>query len=191
MAKHKIQEILESINFYRFFEGSISDLIKSWTEPHRHYHTLKHLYKIIDQIDRDRDKLSKLEYDMLRIAAIYHDIVYLPREDKLNIEDSIEKFENDFPNLTFLYKETIVNIIYSTNFHDFKDEDKLLRMFNSYDMNGILKGSLEELIEDGDNVAKEYNLDPEIYKINRIKFLENYKEYNPNIQKCIDYLKSL
>jgi hypothetical protein len=58
-------------------------------------------------------------------------------------------------------------------------------------MNGILKGSLEELIEDGDNVAKEYNLDPEIYKINRIKFLEDYKKYNPNIQKCINYLKKL
>lgn len=189
MAKHKIQEILESTNFYQFFEGSIENLVKRWTEPHRHYHTLKHLYKIIDQIEID--KLSKLEYDILRIAAIYHDIVYLPREDRLNIKDSIKKFEEDFPNLIFLYKEIIVNIIYSTNFHNFEDDDKLIRMFNSYDMSGILKGSLEELIEDGDNVAKEYNMNINLYNSNRIKFLEKYKKYNPNIQKCIDYLKNL
>lgn len=64
-------------------------------------------------------------------------------------------------------------------------------MFNSYDMNGILKGDLETLIEDGDNVAREYNLDKDVYKEKRIEFLEKYKQYNPNIQKCIDYLMNL
>lgn len=195
--EHKIQEVLESTNFYRFFKGSIEDLNKRWTESHRYYHTLKHLYKIIDQIDRDRNTLlpsgllSKLESDILKITAIYHDVVYLPREDKYNISESIEKFEQDFPELPFLYKDKIKDIIDSTNYHNFEDSDKLIRMFNSYDMVGILKGTLEELIEDGDNVSKEYHLDPEVYKEKRIEFLEDYKKYNPNIQKCIDYLKGL
>ena len=195
MAKYKIQEILESTNFYRSFKGSIEDLNKRWTESHRYYHTLKHLYKIIDQIDRDRNTLlpsgllSKLESDILKISAIYHDVVYLPREDKYNISESIEKFEEDFPELPFLYKDKIKDIIDSTNYHNFEDNDKLIRMFNSYDMDGILNGSLETLIEDGDNVSKEYHLDPEIYKMKRIEFLKDYIKYNPNIQKCIDYLK--
>ena len=61
-------------------------------------------------------------------------------------------------------------------------------MFNSYDMNGILNGDLQTLIEDGDNVAKEFNLDIDVFKEKRIEFLEKYKEYNFNIQLCIDYL---
>jgi hypothetical protein len=125
----------------------------------------------------------------LIISAIYHDIVNLPREDSLNIKESIEKFERDFPELPFLYKDKIKDIIDSTNHHNFEHEDKLTRMFNSYDMSGILKGTLEELIEDGDNVSKEYHLDTEVFKTKRIEFLEDYKKYNPNIQKVIDYLK--
>ena len=72
-----IKEILESTNFYRFFKGSIEDLETRWSEPHRHYHTLKHLKKLIDQIDKDRNiflpsgLLSKLESDILKIAAVY------------------------------------------------------------------------------------------------------------------------
>jgi predicted metal-dependent HD superfamily phosphohydrolase len=186
-----IKQVLESTNFYGYFKGSIEDLTKRWNESHRHFHTLIHLKKILDQIDSDRDKLTHLEYDILRIAAIYHDIIYLPREDKYNVSESIEKFETDFPRLPFIYKDKIKSIIDSTNYHPFEDEDKLIRMFNSYDMAGILKGNLKTLIEDGDNVSKEYHLEPEVYKKARIEFLEKYKEYNPNIQKCIDYLKSL
>jgi predicted metal-dependent HD superfamily phosphohydrolase len=150
---------------------------------------MKHLKKIVEQMNRDRDKLTKLEYDILIISAIYHDIVYLPREDKFNISESIEKFEQDFSELPFLYKDKIKDIIDSTNYHNFEHEDKLIRMFNYYDMNGILNGTFEELIEDGNNVAKEYHLEPEVFKKNRIQFLEKYKKYNPNIQKVIDYLK--
>lgn len=186
-----IKQVLESTRFFSYFKGSVEDLIKRWSEPHRYFHTLEHLKRILNQIDNDVEKLTHLEYDILRIAAIYHDIVYLPREDKYNISESIEKFEEDFPHLPFIYKDKIKDIIDSTNFHDFQHEDKLIRMFNSYDMAGILKGDLKTLIEDGNNVAKEYHLDPEVYKKARIEFLEKYKEYNPNIQKCIDYLKSL
>lgn len=186
-----IKKVLKSTNFYRYFEGSIEDLIKRWSETHRYFHTLVHLERILKQIDNDRYKLSKQEYDILRISAIYHDIVYLPREDKYNISESIEKFDQDFPNLPFIIKDKIKDIIHSTNYHNFEHEDKLIGMFNSYDMNGILKGDLETLIEDGDNVAREYNLDKDVYKEKRIEFLEKYKQYNPNIQKCIDYLMNL
>lgn len=187
-----IKQILETSTFFKYFEGSIEDLEKRWSEPHRYYHTLDHLKKIVDQIDRDKnDLISSLESDILKIAAIYHDIVYLPREDKYNIADSIEKFQQDFPLLPSGIKNIIRDIIDSTNYHDFNDSDKMLRMFNSYDMNGILNGTLEELIKDGDNVAKEYHLEKEVYKVKRIEFLENYKQYNPNIEKCIEYLRGL
>lgn len=186
-----IRQILESTIFIKYFNGSFDDLEKRWNEPHRYFHTLTHLEKIINLIDRDKNKVMKWQYDMLRVAAIYHDIVYLPREDKYNVTESIDKFKEDFTKLPQFYSYPIIKIIESTNYHNFEDEDKIIRMFNSYDMNGILNGSLEELIEDGDNIAKEYHLDKEVFKEKRIEFLEKYKEYNSNVKKCIDYLKNL
>ena len=183
-----IKQVLESISFNEYFNGCADDLTKCWSEPHRYFHILTHLGKILKLIENDRDNLSDIEYDILRVTAIYHDIVWLPREDKFNIAESIEKFENDFYDLDFVYKDKICDIIDSTNNHNFNHTDKLIRMFNSYDMDGILNGDLKTLIEDGDNVAKEFNLEPDIYKQKRIEFLEKYKEYNPNIQLCIDYL---
>ena len=183
-----IKQVLKSISFKNSFNGSIKDLTDRWSEPHRYFHTLTHLERILKLIENDRDKLSKIEYDILRVAAIYHDIVYLPREDKYNISESIEKFEEDFYELDSVYKDKISDIIDSTNFHNFNHKDKLIRLFNLYDMNGILNGDLKTLIEDGDNVAKEFNLDIDFYKQKRIEFLERYKEYNPNIQLCIDFL---
>jgi predicted metal-dependent HD superfamily phosphohydrolase len=180
-----INKVLESISFKNSFNGNVNELIKCWTEPHRYFHTLTHLGRILKLIENDRDKLSDIEYDILRVAAIYHDIIWLPREDKYNVAESIEKFKDDFYDLDFVYKDKISDIIDSTNFHNFNHEDKLIRMFNSYDMNGVLNGDLQTLIEDGDNVAKEFNLDINIYKQKRIEFLKKYKKYNPNIQLCI------
>jgi len=184
-----IKQVLESIIFKESFNGNTDELIKCWSEPHRYFHTLTHLERILNLIENDKNILTELEYDILRVTAIYHDIVYLPREDKFNISESIEKFQTDFYELDFVYKDKISDIIDSTNFHNFNHEDKLIRLFNSYDMNGILTGDLKTLIEDGDNVAKEFNLDIDTYREKRIQFLKKYKKYNPNIQLCIDYLK--
>ena len=184
-----IKQVLESISFKNYFNGCADDLTKCWSESHRHFHTLTHLERILKLIENDRDKLSDIEYDILRVAAIYHDIVWLPREDKYNVSESIEKFEEDFYDLDFVYKDKICDIIDSTELHNFSHEDKLIRLFNSYDMDGILNGDLQTLIEDGDNVAKEFNLDIDFFKEKRIEFLEKYKKYNTNIQLCIDYLR--
>ena len=186
-----IKQALESTSFYNCFNGTIEDLCDRWSEPHRYFHNLNHLERILKLIENDKNISirSDIEYDILIITAIYHDIVYLPREDKYNISESIDKFEKDFLNLDLEYKEKIKNIIDSTNFHNFNHEDKLIRLFNSYDMDGFLNGDLKTLIDDGDNVAKEFNLDIDFYKQKRIEFLEQYKKYNNNIQLCIDYLK--
>jgi predicted metal-dependent HD superfamily phosphohydrolase len=184
-----IKEILESVSFYKYFKGSVNDLYNCWNEPHRHFHTLVHLKNILDQIENDRNILSKYDYDVLRISAIYHDIVWLPQKDSINIKKSVEKFSNDFPNLPSLYRNVICTIIGSTEKHNFEDTtSKLRRLFNIYDMNGILNGNLETLIIDGDNVAKEFNMDIKIFNKKRIEFLEKYKKYNSNIEKCIEFL---
>jgi len=188
-----IKEILESVKFSKYFEGSVEDLLSAWTEPHRYFHTIEHLKRILILIESDMQggKLSTYDYDVLRIAAIYHDISWLPIDDSINVKKSIDKFYEDFPNLPSLWANAIVSIIGSTVEHNFEDKySKLKKIFNSYDMNGIIAGDLQTLIDDGNNVAKEFNLDIKFFNEKRIEFLEKYKSYNPNIQLCIDYLKN-
>ena len=48
-------------------------LIMRYSEPHRHYHTTKHLYQVLTMIDRLAD-----DHDLflVKLAAWYHDAVY-------------------------------------------------------------------------------------------------------------------
>ncbi|WP_406444236.1 hypothetical protein OHB14_35500 [Streptomyces sp. NBC_01613] len=52
------------------------NLLARWQEPQRHYHTLTHLTAVLDHID----VLEKYaaEPDLVRLAAWFHDAVYLP-----------------------------------------------------------------------------------------------------------------
>ncbi|MET9965166.1 hypothetical protein ABZZ80_04365 [Streptomyces sp. NPDC006356] len=53
-----------------------TDLIRRWSEPQRHYHTLTHLTAVLDHID----VLEEYAQDIVavRLAAWFHDAVYLP-----------------------------------------------------------------------------------------------------------------
>ncbi|MFF3871536.1 hypothetical protein [Streptomyces sp. NPDC001978] len=52
------------------------NLIARWQEPQRHYHTLTHLTAVLDHVD----VLEKYagDADAVRLAAWFHDAVYLP-----------------------------------------------------------------------------------------------------------------
>ena len=51
------------------------NLITRYSEPHRRYHTTKHLLHVLTMIDRLAD-----DHDLflVRLAAWFHDAVYLP-----------------------------------------------------------------------------------------------------------------
>jgi len=188
-----IDNILKDTKFWSYFKGDVNDIIKKWSEPHRYFHTIEnHLEKILDHIELDKDKYSKLEYDMMRITAIYHDVIYLQGEkDSINIKKSIEYFEKDFPEMIFIFKDKIKDIIDSTEGHNFECEDKLCRNFNYYDMFGILHNTGEELIESNDLVAKEQSsMDFDTFRNNNINFLRKYVKYNPEIEKFITYMQN-
>jgi len=50
------------------------ELIASWSEPHRRYHSVVHLRDILSKIDLLADYADNL--DAIRLAAWYHDAVY-------------------------------------------------------------------------------------------------------------------
>ncbi|MER6343659.1 HD domain-containing protein [Streptomyces sp. NPDC001595] len=52
------------------------NLLARWQEPQRRYHTLAHLTAVLDHVDTLADHAD--DPDLVRLAAWFHDAVYLP-----------------------------------------------------------------------------------------------------------------
>ncbi|MEV5338405.1 hypothetical protein AB0K93_07950 [Streptomyces sp. NPDC052676] len=52
------------------------DLLGRWREPQRRYHTLAHLTAVLDHVDTLEEYAD--DPDLVRLAAWFHDAVYLP-----------------------------------------------------------------------------------------------------------------
>ncbi|MDV9175407.1 hypothetical protein R6V09_35515 [Streptomyces sp. W16] len=52
------------------------NLLARWREPQRHYHTLTHLTAVLDHVDVLAEYAD--DPDVVRLAAWFHDAVYLP-----------------------------------------------------------------------------------------------------------------
>ncbi|QNP71974.1 hypothetical protein IAG44_22865 [Streptomyces roseirectus] len=57
-------------------ERYAEELIRRWREPHRRYHTLTHLTAVLDRVDLLESYAE--EPHLVRLAAWFHDAVYLP-----------------------------------------------------------------------------------------------------------------
>jgi predicted metal-dependent HD superfamily phosphohydrolase len=53
------------------------DLVERWSEPHRHYHTLDHLDRMLAIVDAHAGAAD--DPDAVRLAIWFHDAVYDPR----------------------------------------------------------------------------------------------------------------
>jgi predicted metal-dependent HD superfamily phosphohydrolase len=54
-------------------EQAGADLLRRYSEPHRHYHTVQHLAEVLDRLDE-----LGADDDAVRLAAWFHDAVYDP-----------------------------------------------------------------------------------------------------------------
>jgi predicted metal-dependent HD superfamily phosphohydrolase len=52
------------------------DLIARWSQPHRRYHTLEHLTRMLDVVDAYGDHAD--DVDAVRLACWFHDAIYDP-----------------------------------------------------------------------------------------------------------------
>jgi predicted metal-dependent HD superfamily phosphohydrolase len=53
------------------------EIVKAYGEPHRHYHTLDHIAALLALLDRHGMVVG--DRDALKLAILFHDIVYDPR----------------------------------------------------------------------------------------------------------------
>jgi predicted metal-dependent HD superfamily phosphohydrolase len=98
-------------------------LLRRWQEPQRHYHTLTHLTAVLDRIDVLEEYAD--DPDVVRLAAWFHDAVYLPERSE-NEERSARLAERALPEAGVSAEKTaeVARLVRLTVTHDPADDDR-------------------------------------------------------------------
>lgn len=98
------------------------NLLARWQEPQRRYHTLTHLTAVLDHIDV-LEKYADAP-DVVRLAAWFHDAVYLPDRSE-NEERSARIAERALPEAGLAKAQTaeVARLVRLTVTHDPADDD--------------------------------------------------------------------
>ncbi|OIJ69826.1 hypothetical protein [Streptomyces mangrovisoli] len=99
------------------------DLLRRWQEPQRRYHTLTHLTAVLDHIDVLEEYAD--DVDAVRLAAWFHDAVYLPDRSE-NEERSARLAERALPEAGVPDATTaeVARLVRLTVTHDPADDDR-------------------------------------------------------------------
>ncbi|MFH8800386.1 hypothetical protein ACH4F6_12430 [Streptomyces sp. NPDC017936] len=99
------------------------DLLARWREPQRHYHTLTHLTAVLDHVDALAEYAD--DPDAVRLAAWFHDAVYLPDRSE-NEERSARLAERALPEAGLPDARTaeVARLVRLTVTHDPADDDR-------------------------------------------------------------------
>lgn len=99
------------------------DLLRRWSEPQRRYHTLAHLAAVLGHIDVLEAYAD--DPDAVRLAAWFHDAVYLPERSE-NEERSARLAERALPEAGVSEERTaeVARLVRLTVTHDPADDDR-------------------------------------------------------------------
>ena len=187
--RNMIYEILEKAGIVKYR----AIVMKSWFENHRYYHGPKHLIKIIDNINADVDRLkySAHQHWVLMLAAIFHDIVYNPREyggeNERNSAKLAEKImrgegasdKNGTTHGEVISDEIIAEVVDIILFTTYDSPNipgtAMQEKFMYYDIYDMVHGDMATLLENDRMIFKEFgHVDYTIYRENRSKVLEKF-----------------
>ena len=173
-------------------DENLMDFVFDFIRPHysqwwRKYHTISHIEKMIEYVS---NRLGEVSTELM-IAIAFHDIVYKPG-DVDNEKESCKVF-NEFYQ-THLLKSSISlsrvqELILSTRDHILSPNDMELNSMIKADMS-ILGESLNELLEYESGIFYEYQkYSIEVYRENRVKFLDNMVEQGWGNAERIGFLR--
>ncbi|GAA2548251.1 MULTISPECIES: HD domain-containing protein [Streptomyces] len=99
------------------------NLLARWQEPQRRYHTLTHLAAVLDHVDALERYAD--DPDVVRLAAWFHDAVYLPDRSE-NEERSARLAERALPEAGVPAEKTaeVARLVRLTVTHDPADDDR-------------------------------------------------------------------
>lgn len=126
--------------------------VNRYDAPHRFYHNLSHIGKMIsDAMDR------KMLTDDLFLAIVFHDIIYDPKRDD-NEKLSAELFNKYFPE-----NDTVFNAILETKTHN--PSSDLSKQLCDLDLSILYSNYYEDFIDYENKIFKEYQfVDYNVYK---------------------------
>lgn len=99
------------------------DLLRRWQEPQRRYHTLTHLTAVLDHVDVLETYAD--DPDVVRLAAWFHDAVYLPDRSE-NEDRSARLAERALPEAGVSPRRTaeVARLVRLTTTHDPGADDR-------------------------------------------------------------------
>jgi pantetheine-phosphate adenylyltransferase len=132
-------------------QGRLEKVLARWMEPHRFYHNIEHLKKLLDKIAFA--EVSEEERYILDMAAIFHDAVYDPRatdneEQSAQLAHEALKDHLDVDNY-------VKEIILDTKAHH-KAVATLSQRFCKYDVDALLNPSWPNLVQDEMKLFREF-----------------------------------
>lgn len=153
---------------------SLLRLLAHYKQKHRHYHNLSHIASLMRLSDRFEEELDQPK--VLRLAILYHDIIYRPPL-KNNEERSARYAEKDLRQLGLEANHIalISQYIRTTTAHELLDgASKDLAWFLDFDL-AVLAGTQSTYLEYARNIRKEYWFIPgPAYRKGRRQILERF-----------------
>ena len=150
---------------------TFDNLCRSYSEPHRHYHTLAHLTALFDCLEAHGEEIG--DAPRVAFAAWYHDIVYDPRRTD-NEAKSAERAMKELDDLGAdnTLRSHVVQLILATKDHTKGGRDYDDDVFLDADLS--ILGSDEAAYRDYvKNVRAEYaHIDEQAWKTGRSTFLK-------------------
>lgn len=174
--------------------NSIPHIYSAWNESHRHYHGMNHLKDILSYIEKNRIGLNSIKYDILVLAAFFHDVYYNPKTYDNNEDESIKRFVASYVNQDSDVRNAVIQLIEVTK-HRKRPKQELAKLFWDADNHGFYKG-YDELLKHEKLLRKEFiHVPNHIWKIKRIEFLKTNiglfdSSVDKNINKLIEYVKN-
>ncbi|GGX63463.1 HD domain-containing protein [Streptomyces minutiscleroticus] len=135
------------------------NLLKRWSEPQRRYHTVEHLSAVLDHVDTLAAHAG--DPDVVRLAAWFHDAVYLP-ERSTNEERSARLAERALPEAGVPPRRTaeVARLVRLTVTHDPADDDRDGQVLCDADL-AVLAADAETYARYAAAVREEYAFVPD------------------------------
>lgn len=147
-------------------------LCRAYDEPHRHYHTLRHIKSCLDVINTHYSDVPNI--DRVRMAIFYHDIVYdVKRKDNEFASANIFTIYGIKLGLPVEVTSSIGHLIDMTATHKVDENaGPLVKVMNDVDMS-ILAADEATYLEYARGVWREYSeFGRDLYIDGRLQFLE-------------------
>jgi predicted metal-dependent HD superfamily phosphohydrolase len=174
----------------KFFTNDEIEIYKTmWNQSHRYYHNITHLNFLCNKfyVFKSSGHLTTDNYDILILAALFHDIVYDPMRTD-NEDRSIEILNES--SLAPSIKNGIIPIIECTKYRVIPKEF-LQRTFWLEDNLSIYNKEFALFVKHNLLLFKEFQFtDFSIYKQNRIDFLESNKETFRHFEEDVKYIEN-